>query len=429
MLNAKYCIFLTVVPHPEKLKKVSVTATSAEIKWNSPCELHNIPHSFLVSVNGIDVPTNLCNITIPDLEPGTEYIINIVTKLNQKLSKPVALKVHTEMPIKKFHTIVIGNTQEHHLLVKQKLISQGLAEVNGVDGADFILAFCVIVSRVGTDMEAALKNIPGSKPAILVVMHHTFDPDYVIPDTSRFARGRDITVVDILFHEDKGILMSQKNKEAEHKMLEVVQTQIPVSRSGKGIWPNKNSSSTVAVCAAETQPREVSTQPASSLSSGSGKVTYFTLVSGNTLGIHERIRERILEKASLTEVPSVEHCELILAFCPIVSSVQLDIERACKRIPDSKAAILVVMHHTFNPDHVPVEGSGNAKRSNLLVVHCLFHEDQGFLKCLRNDGVINCIITWLQENFPSSVARTAESVSIKDSLMDKFESIKSRFSW
>ncbi|KAL2079254.1 hypothetical protein ACEWY4_024998 [Coilia grayii] len=430
--------FRTSVPRPEKPRVVSVTTTSATITWRSPHELDNVTHSFEIKVKGTEqiIRRDVCDIDIPNLEPDTKYTVSICAVVNGQQSAALTIQLKTEIQTITFSTLVIGNTQNNHRKLEDYLVSQGLTEAKTGCDADIILAFCVIVSRVGTDMEAALRQIPDTRPTLLVVMHHTFDPDYVIPDTSRFARGMEITVVDILFHEDKGILICQKNQEAKRKMMEVVRC---VSFSRKGTPQNSKSLSTAdelhpagrhsdgaegekqasfqtskiqnpaASTTKEIPPNkknlsnEVSRQSASSLSSGSGKVTYFTLVSGNTLGIHEKIRERILEKASLTKVPSMEHCELILAFCPIVSSVQLDIERACKRIPDSKAAILVVMHHTFNPDHVPIEGSGYAKRSNLLVVHCLFHEDQGFLKCLRNDEVVDSIITWLQQNFPNSV--------------------------
>ncbi|KAG5261063.1 hypothetical protein AALO_G00299580 [Alosa alosa] len=68
-------------------------------------------------------------------------------------------------------------------------------------------------------MEAALKEIPDSKPAILVVMHHTFDTNHVTPNTSRFVRGQKMTVIDILFHEDQGILKCEKNSDAQRQLL------------------------------------------------------------------------------------------------------------------------------------------------------------------------------------------------------------------
>uniref|UniRef100_A0A673VXQ3 Uncharacterized protein n=1 Tax=Salmo trutta TaxID=8032 RepID=A0A673VXQ3_SALTR len=86
--------------------------------------------------------------------------------------------------------------------------------------SDVILAFCPIVSRAGTDVEAALQQIPAGKPAILVVLHHTFNPDYTVPDSSRLVtRGDVILTVDCLFHESKGLLKCPHNQEAIEKIL------------------------------------------------------------------------------------------------------------------------------------------------------------------------------------------------------------------
>ncbi|XP_063048509.1 tenascin-R-like [Engraulis encrasicolus] len=444
--------FQTTVPHPQKPRVVSVTTRSAMIEWQSPHELKDIEHSFKVQVEGSQdtMPRNACNIDISHLQPDTKYIVKICTVLRGQHSKNETVTVKTEIERITFATQVIGNTQNNHCELEGYLINQGFTKAESHHYADFSLAFCVIVSRVGTDMEAALKEITDTKPTLLVVMHHTFDPDYVIPDTSRFAKGRDITVVDVLFHEDKGILKSQKNLEAKRKMLDMAKSVPPrkvgtqhsmsmtrptahgrstsyhitgaeggaqaVSQSSMQHSSTKTQSSEHNLEIAlpsdvQSSRTEVSTYSTKSSSNGTGKVTYSTVVSGNSLGIHEDIRAFIERKTSLTDVPSKEQCDFMLVFCPIVSSVKLDMERACRHIPESKAAILVVMHHTFDPDHVPQEGSGYPKRGNLLVVHCLFHEDQRFLKCLRNTEAIDSIITWLHEKFPRCVISTGQSAS------------------
>ncbi|KAG5277068.1 hypothetical protein AALO_G00113200 [Alosa alosa] len=79
--------------------------------------------------------------------------------------------------------------------------------------SDTILAFCTITSRVGTDVEAAVKEIPGGKPVILVICHHTFNVDYVVPDSSRSVSLPDVVIVDILFHETQGLLRCLHNDE------------------------------------------------------------------------------------------------------------------------------------------------------------------------------------------------------------------------
>ncbi|XP_060719629.1 GTPase IMAP family member 4-like [Tachysurus vachellii] len=97
-----------------------------------------------------------------------------------------------------------------------------LQEVENVAECDYVLVFCPIVSRAGTDIEAALKklqDIAGSKPALLVVLHHTFDKDYVVPDSSRAVKRKNSLTVDCLFHEDQGLLQCTKNDESLGKIL------------------------------------------------------------------------------------------------------------------------------------------------------------------------------------------------------------------
>ncbi|CDQ73853.1 unnamed protein product [Oncorhynchus mykiss] len=95
--------------------------------------------------------------------------------------------------MKKFFSILTGNTLgSHEKLINRLASKRHLTEVMSLEESDVILAFCPIVSRAGTDIEAALQQIPAGKPVILVVLHHTFDPDYTVPNSSRLVtRGDD----------------------------------------------------------------------------------------------------------------------------------------------------------------------------------------------------------------------------------------------
>ncbi|KAK7164267.1 hypothetical protein R3I94_002857 [Phoxinus phoxinus] len=94
---------------------------------------------------------------------------------------------------------------------------QNLREGSSADKSDIILIFCPIVSRTGTDIEAALTKLncsTDSKLVVLVVLHHTFDPEKTVPDSSRCVNRTDMLTVDCLFYEDTGLLECQKNSEA-----------------------------------------------------------------------------------------------------------------------------------------------------------------------------------------------------------------------
>uniref|UniRef100_W5NJD0 Si:ch211-245h14.1 n=1 Tax=Lepisosteus oculatus TaxID=7918 RepID=W5NJD0_LEPOC len=79
----------------------------------------------------------------------------------------------------------------------------------------------------------------------------------------------------------------------------------------------------------------------------------------------------------------------VLVFCPVHSRVGADIEEATKKIPTNKNAVLVVMHHTHDPNRVLSESSRLVNRTNIVeTVDCLFHETVGLLECEVNTQAI-----------------------------------------
>ncbi|KAL7838617.1 hypothetical protein AOLI_G00270210 [Acnodon oligacanthus] len=103
-----------------------------------------------------------------------------------------------------------------------------LQEVPTVEECDVILAFCPVGSVPSTDTKNALQqlnDLSGSKPAVLVVLHHTFDPELIVPDSSRSVNREKTLAVDCLFHEDKGLLHCGKNVEALSRVSEWIETQ------------------------------------------------------------------------------------------------------------------------------------------------------------------------------------------------------------
>ncbi|KAL2079300.1 hypothetical protein ACEWY4_025044 [Coilia grayii] len=128
---------------------------------------------------------------------------------------------------KKYYIHASGKTLKYCSDFKNVWL-QRLAEVKSVDASDMVLAVCMVVSRVGTDVEAALKEIPGNKPTVLVVMHHTFDPHYVVPDSRKYARRDDMLVVDCLFYEDQGLLRCETNSKAQSTVLKWIDAKVIV---------------------------------------------------------------------------------------------------------------------------------------------------------------------------------------------------------
>ncbi|XP_076866902.1 uncharacterized protein LOC143518348 [Brachyhypopomus gauderio] len=144
------------------------------------------------------------------------------------------------------------------------------------------------------------------------------------------------------------------------------------------------------------------------------RVKYVSIISGKTLGVHEHILQ-ILHKQipDLQDVSTVEECDVILLFCPIVSRAGTDIEAGLTLITeaDSKPAVLVVLHHTFDPDYTVPDSSRSVTRKNTTTVDCLFYEYRGLLKCPKNEDAVKKIVENLkpQDEMRSQTSRTFDN--------------------
>ncbi|XP_036436731.1 uncharacterized protein LOC118814936 isoform X4 [Colossoma macropomum] len=134
-------------------------------------------------------------------------------------------------PRVKFSVILAGNTLNCEEDFKTHLNEKFLLEETSVEESDVILLFCPIVRRGGSDIEAALQRLTAvsdSKPAVLVVLHHTFDPDQTGPDSSRAVTREKTLTVDCLFYEDRGLLRCRRNQEALDKVTEWIKSLVSV---------------------------------------------------------------------------------------------------------------------------------------------------------------------------------------------------------
>ncbi|KAG7460928.1 hypothetical protein MATL_G00204150 [Megalops atlanticus] len=110
-------------------------------------------------------------------------------------------------------------------------------------------------------------------------------------------------------------------------------------------------------------------------------VKIHTLVCGVTLNAHHAFINGLgLQLEECTE----EECRVILVFCPVSTRKVTDIEAALNKIPKDKDAILVVMHHSFTPDHIRVMTRAPLGWKNIVeTVDCLIHDSAG-------NGLVNC---------------------------------------
>ncbi|XP_066515831.1 uncharacterized protein [Hoplias malabaricus] len=260
----------------------------------------------------------------------------------------------------------------------------GLKEVSTVEDCDFILFFCPIVSRAGTDIEAALQKLQrlsDTKPAVLVVLHHTFNPDITLPEGSRSVNRENTLTVDCVFHEDRGLLQCPRNQDAGDKVSQwinllekaVDESEREVGEYSWNWWP---------------------------FFGYSRELKFLRGVSENTLNSDEDFIKKLKEQVpDLKEVSEVQECDFILFFCPIVSRAGTDIEAALQklqRLSDTKPAVLVVLHPTFDPYIILEDSSRSVNRENALTVDCVFYEDRGLLQCPRNQDAGDKVSQWIK---------------------------------
>ncbi|XP_053086556.1 uncharacterized protein LOC113531471 isoform X3 [Pangasianodon hypophthalmus] len=296
---------------------------------------------------------------------------------------------HTANQMLKHHllkhfTLTSGNTLGCDVDIERKLqnLIPGLQKVQKVEECDFILVFCPVVSRAGTDIEAAVRKLsilPGNKPAVLVVLHLTFDPELTVPDSSRAVNRENMITVDCLFHEDQGLLPCSRNNEALSKVINWLNPEGILNKP-----PRKRPSHEHT--ANQMLKRHL--------------LKHFTLTSGNTLGCDVDIERKLQYLIpGLQKVQKLEECDFILVFCPVVSRAGIDIEAAVRMLstlPGNKPAVLVVLHHTFDPELIVPDSSRAVKRENMITVDCLFHEDQGLLQCRKNNEVFTLVSQWIE---------------------------------
>ncbi|KAK5599834.1 hypothetical protein CRENBAI_015084 [Crenichthys baileyi] len=129
------------------------------------------------------------------------------------LSKPVEVE-----------TITTGETFGADVALMNQVKRKVKLEGTNQDG-QCLIVFCPITSRVGSDVEAAMQNIPSNKKRIiLVLMHHTRDVDYSTAGKSWSEDYPDIKLeVHVLYHESMpgGLLLGSKNTEPVYKIARV----------------------------------------------------------------------------------------------------------------------------------------------------------------------------------------------------------------
>ncbi|TWW53625.1 Fatty acid-binding protein, brain [Takifugu flavidus] len=259
----------------------------------------------------------------------------------------------------KFFVYVASETKNAHMEWVSKMKRVGHTEVNIPEDADYYLVFCPVKSQIKTDIDEALEGLPDNKAVILVVMHHTFDPDLVIVESRLQELPRNVRLtVDSLFHQGR-LLWCNRNDIAWNQIQKSLNIPIPEPSWTKAVVDLSGTK-------------------------------FFVYVASETKNTHMEWVSK-MKRVGHTEVNIPEDADYYLVFCPVKSRIKTDIDEALEGLPDNKAVILVVMHHTFDPDLVIVESRLQELPRNVrLTVDSLFYQGR-LLRCNRNDIAWNQI--------------------------------------
>ncbi|XP_049445555.1 uncharacterized protein LOC125896748 isoform X2 [Epinephelus fuscoguttatus] len=114
--------------------------------------------------------------------------------------------------------VVAGKTFDAHLQLmdKVKYLAQDQVLLFPSDeNYQFTFVFCPISSRVASDVEAAMGDVKGNKPVILVLMHHTREVKYTTPMKTWREDVEVILHVNVFYHETvHGLLKCEQNNTA-----------------------------------------------------------------------------------------------------------------------------------------------------------------------------------------------------------------------
>ncbi|MED6258155.1 hypothetical protein ATANTOWER_003606 [Ataeniobius toweri] len=127
---------------------------------------------------------------------------------------------------RRFYVLVAGKTNGAHHSIVEKMKNVGQVEAYSQDDCDYLLVFCPIASRVQTDINEALRKIQSNKPVILVVMHHTFNPNLVIAGSRNQVQDPNVHLtVDYYFFEHE-LLNCNRNKISWHEIQKFLRVSI-----------------------------------------------------------------------------------------------------------------------------------------------------------------------------------------------------------
>ncbi|RVE56126.1 hypothetical protein OJAV_G00233010 [Oryzias javanicus] len=125
-----------------------------------------------------------------------------------------------EITTVKYKMLVCGETFGAHLQFLDQMQTLGLRLKKGkYEESCITIVFCPVASRIGTDAEAAMREVQGNDPVILVFMHLSQEPKHVSSTEVLTSDRRVVLEVNILYHnKQNGLLRCEQNEKAANEL-------------------------------------------------------------------------------------------------------------------------------------------------------------------------------------------------------------------
>ncbi|KAK1795761.1 hypothetical protein P4O66_008828 [Electrophorus voltai] len=137
---------------------------AAESIWKEYlCALRNVEKQLTAALDflksHIELMENLSEVPMQEAASSSEFTLyeRYAERGNQNLHA-TSHCIHFSLPVK-IHSVVCGNTLGAHDMILRHLQS---VEHTSAEDCRVILVFCPIASRPGTDIEAAIRKVPGT---------------------------------------------------------------------------------------------------------------------------------------------------------------------------------------------------------------------------------------------------------------------------
>ncbi|CAJ1077626.1 uncharacterized protein LOC117824654 isoform X3 [Xyrichtys novacula] len=309
-------------------------------------------------------------------------------------------------PEVKYKMFVSGKTfgAHEHFMKKVEDKFQGRAQlIDSNDDHQVTILFCPIVSRMVTDIQAAMADVKDDKPIVLVMMHHSHEPKVtrsVRQQVNDVSTEKIVVDVSVFFHETlNGLVQCQENDTAASVIQKELQKYI-----------SKKTDHTSGQSNMEVKNRRTGEEPFTMLHHPEA-LRYKMVVSGQTFGAHQQFMKKVEDqfRGRAQHIESNDDHQVTILFCPMISHMGSDIQAAMAKMEDEKHILLVSMHHSLGPTVTPSTRTWVDYPNIKLHVNVFFHETQnGLIMCHENDDSVSAISNELQKFCPLRNEDTTE---------------------